>query len=107
MQDLLDEAILLGTDQMQLQCIKTGDYIIKKDENVGVSGRANDEVDMKLFKVICKPVGEVKILSTKWSEEFKYFLGVNGTQTLQMIGLRSNMLRRLVNGMCFIRLRWS
>lgn len=56
MQDTLDEQILLGTDQMQLDCIKTGDYIIEKVENVNVSGRIDGKLDMKLFKVICKPV---------------------------------------------------
>ena len=56
MQDTLDEQILLGTDQMQLVCIKTGDYIIEKVKNVNVSGRIDGELDMKLFKVICKPV---------------------------------------------------
>jgi hypothetical protein len=85
MQDSRDEALKLGTDQMQLQCIKTGDYIIEKYENVGVSGQANNEVDMKLFKVICKPVGEAKILSTKRSEELEYFLDVNGTETMKAI----------------------
>jgi hypothetical protein len=85
MQDTLDEQILLGTDQMQLDCIKTGDYIIEKVENVNVSGRIDGELDMKLFKVICKPVGEAKILSTKRSAELHYFLDVNGTKGRQLV----------------------
>ena len=85
MQDTLDEQIMLGTDQMQLDCIKTGDYIIEKVENVNVSGRIDGELDMKFFKVICKPVGEAKILSTKRSVELHYFLDVNGTKGRQLV----------------------
>ena len=85
MQDTLDEQILLGTDQMQLDCIKTGDYIIKQIEDVNVSGRIYSEIDLKLFKVICKPVGEAKILSTKRILELDILLDVNGTKGRQLV----------------------
>lgn len=85
MQDTLHEQILLGTDQMQLDCIKTGDYTIEQVKNVNVSGRIDDGLDMKLFKVICKPVGEAKILSTKRSAELHIFLDVNGTKGRQLV----------------------
>ena len=85
MQDTLDEQILLGTDQMQLDCIKTGDYIIKQIKDVNVSGRIDSELDMKLFKVICKPVGEAKILSTKRILDVDYFLDVNGIRGRRLV----------------------
>ena len=85
MQDTLDEQILFGTVQMELDCIKTGDYIIKQVENVGVSGGNGGELDMKLFQVICKPVGEAKNLSTKSSEDLRIFLDVNGTKGRQLV----------------------
>ena len=106
MQDTLDEQILLGTDQMQLDCIKTGDYIIEQIKDVNVSGRIYSEIDLKLFKVICKPVGEAKILSTKriyWS--WIFFLTSMELKAGSWLRERLNELRRLVNGSCFIRKR--
>lgn len=85
MQDTLDEHILLGTVQMELDCIKAGHYIIKQVEDVNVLGGNGGELDMKLFQVICKPVGEAKILSTKRSAELHYFLDVNGTKGRQLV----------------------
>ena len=85
MQDTLDEQILFRTDQMQLDCIKTGDYIIEGVENVNVSGRIDGELDMKVFKVICKPVGEAKILSTQRSLVVHYCFHINGTKERQLV----------------------
>lgn len=85
MQDTLDEQIALGIDQMQLDCIKTGDYTIERIETTNVIGRIHDESDVMVFKVICKPVGEAKNLSTARSVKREYTLDVSGTKSRLLV----------------------
>lgn len=85
MQDTLNEQIMLGNDNMQLDCIKSGNYSFKLVENVNYLGNIAEDVEMKLITVRCNPVGEAKNLSTQRSLRVNLWLEVNGTLGRQVV----------------------